>query len=528
MITALKYRNEERLKNMGIKRTLKTVAVMEIGSNLVRMGVYQQVKDDREYTCIDRLEHPLRIGHEVFTTGYISGETIRKLSAILTDYFQVLTEYGIKRYLLFATTALREAKNRMYVMDQLQIHNHVTVKVLENGEESGLVYYTLCHQLPLQETALFTHIGTGSLGMAVWQEKTKTIVQTGNIGIGFLKLGDTLRILEDQTSHFYSVLEEYVAVYFQRLALQLDGQRFNQLILTGRDLDRLAVLCDLQPQKQNYELSKSALEDIYDEVKNIAPSVLARLKRMDEDEAEQVLPMLALYLRMMDFTQTEKITVSTMDIIDILAEQLLFPDKRKSFTAFQRKSALSCCRKMAGDYMADSIHGERVRHAALQLFDELKKWHGIPDKYRILLECAAVLHEVGNQFNAEKPTLSAFSLIEQAYFYGINRQQTLLIARIVRQGDRNYPAPSTDPFIDKTDMWVQKLSAILRIADALDESRKGKIEKLQVKCDDGYLLLHAAVLDEPLLEKWALLECGAYVEHILGIRIKFTYKSPFI
>lgn len=58
---------------------------------------------------LELLEHPLRIGHEVFTSGRISVETVRRLSEILRGYSQVMKEYGVTEYRAIATTALREA-----------------------------------------------------------------------------------------------------------------------------------------------------------------------------------------------------------------------------------------------------------------------------------------------------------------------------------------------------------------------------------------------------------------------------------
>ena len=184
-----------------MKRVLKTVAVLDIGSNLVRMGVYQAGKSGAER--LDLLEYPLRLGHEVFTAGRISVETVRELSGILRGFSQIMKEYGVTEYKAVATTALREAENRAYVLDQLKIQNNLLVEVLENGEESALVYAALMGLPQLPARSLMAYIGTGSIGAAAWE--APAIVQTCNTPIGFLKLGETLRDLADQTVHFHKV-----------------------------------------------------------------------------------------------------------------------------------------------------------------------------------------------------------------------------------------------------------------------------------------------------------------------------------
>ena len=122
-------------------RRWKAVGGRDIGSNYVRMGIYQAGKGGAQR--LELLEHPLRIGHEVFTSGRISVETVRRLSEILRGYSQGLKEYGVTEYRAIATTALREARNRAYVVDQLKTQNNLVVEVLQNGEESALVYAAL-------------------------------------------------------------------------------------------------------------------------------------------------------------------------------------------------------------------------------------------------------------------------------------------------------------------------------------------------------------------------------------------------
>lgn len=76
----------------------------------------------------------------MFASGRISAETVRELCTALKGCSQVMKEYGVGEYRVLATTALREAENRAYVVDQIKIRNGLTVEVLENGEESAFIY----------------------------------------------------------------------------------------------------------------------------------------------------------------------------------------------------------------------------------------------------------------------------------------------------------------------------------------------------------------------------------------------------
>lgn len=84
---------------------------------------------------------------------------------MLRGYTQVMKEYGVTEYRAIATTALREAENRAYVLDQLKTQNNLVVEVLEDGEESGLIYGELLPTPYLENEAMLAYVGTGSVGV---------------------------------------------------------------------------------------------------------------------------------------------------------------------------------------------------------------------------------------------------------------------------------------------------------------------------------------------------------------------------
>ena len=86
------------------------------------------------------LRYPTQIGHEVFSTGKISFDSLKEMISVLRGYAQVMLEYGVTQYKVVATSVLREAKNRAYVVDQIKIQNDMAIEVLEDDQEKTLIY----------------------------------------------------------------------------------------------------------------------------------------------------------------------------------------------------------------------------------------------------------------------------------------------------------------------------------------------------------------------------------------------------
>ena len=92
-----------------------------------------------EIEMLDSLEYPVFFGHEVFTTGRISFESLRQLSSILTKFTTALDGYNCKNVRVVSSTVMREAENRSFVIDQLKIHNNLHLEILEYSEEKALI-----------------------------------------------------------------------------------------------------------------------------------------------------------------------------------------------------------------------------------------------------------------------------------------------------------------------------------------------------------------------------------------------------
>lgn len=192
---------------MNKKSGANTAAVIEIGSNTVRMRVSQLTKG--ELSTLDSLEYPVRLGYDVFETGNISFESLRELSAILGKYTSALLSYHIQKPRVISCTALRDAQNRSLAVDQLRVRNALTVTVLEDSQEKAYLYSEIATKLKEAEflrpgNSVIAYVGSGSIGIAVYDGSKISYFQ--NISIGALKLHEILhkiwRII--RIRHLYS------------------------------------------------------------------------------------------------------------------------------------------------------------------------------------------------------------------------------------------------------------------------------------------------------------------------------------
>ncbi len=514
---------------MGEKRAPRLVSVIDIGSNFVRMGVYQAGRSENgapRVRRVDFLEAPLRLGHEVFASGRISPQTVRRLSGILRGFSQVMKEYGVIEYRAIATTAVREAENRAYVVDQLRIQNSLAVEVLEDGEESALVYSALCASPLLRDPTLLSYVGTGSVGLAVW--RGGVVDQNCALTEGFLKLSERLRGGEEASPRFYRVLEEYIQTYFQRMELWLGGQRFSRVLLAGRQLEAIAALCGARSEKGAFVAERAQLEEIYARLKETSAAQLARDMDMTEEMAGQLAPMLAIYRRIMDIAGAKKLVAPPVNLMEVLAAQLLLPKEKAAFEATLRAGTIASSRRLAQGEEADIAHAERVRATCVTLFGRLKKLHGISSRRLVLLECAALLHEVGCRANGRDEAQVAYDLIRQASLYGLSDEEAQLVAEIVRLGEKRSIGAARPDLPEKQRLLVGKLAAIMGLADALDAPRLGRATDIKARLEEERLVVTVSGRTDLLLEKWTFHDRAAFFEDAFGVEAVLVHKNTLL
>jgi exopolyphosphatase/guanosine-5'-triphosphate,3'-diphosphate pyrophosphatase len=120
---------------------------------------------------------------------------------------------------------------------------------------------------------------------------------------------------------------------------------------------------------------------------------------------------------------------------------------------------------------------------ACRLFDELRDEHGQSERERLLLQVAALLHDVGVYVSLRAHHKHSQYLIAASQISGLSDEETAIVANIARYHRRGSPQESHLPYIalDRQDrLLVNKLAALLRLANALDAEHLQKVTDLRI------------------------------------------------
>lgn len=501
-------------------------AVIEIGATGIRLLV-AQVADDGRWEVIDRAERALALGRDVFTVGNISRESLLQCLAILNRYREILAGWNITddHVTVVATSALREAKNRDSVLDRVAVKTGFRVKVIDGIEENRLMYLVVDYALRDESETLskvnsiIMDVGGGSTEIMLLQKGK--MVAAHSFRLGTVIIEQQIKAMMGSAKDMRRFLAEYVRTTAENLNNELSLDQVSQIIAIGSDARLVARSVGTQVTDLHATIRREDFTAFVDRISGYTVEEIVHHFRIGYSEAESLVPGLLTYRFFLEMTGAETVVVPNLSIREgVILSQLAGPDHlvREEFYTQVVASAVNLGKK----FHLDEDHSRYVARIALKLFDCLESELGLDRHARLLLEIAAILHDIGSFIRQSDHHLHSQYIIANSDIFGLNKDDMNIVCNVVRYHraelpNASHPGYSSLARSDRT--MVLKLSALLRIADALDRGHSQHIEDFDIELSRDTLLLRARGTHDVTLERLALEEKDDLFEDIFGYKL---------
>jgi exopolyphosphatase / guanosine-5'-triphosphate,3'-diphosphate pyrophosphatase len=187
-----------------------------------------------------------------------------------------------------------------------------------------------------------------------------------------------------------------------------------------------------------------------------------------------------------------------------------------------REQVIESARRLGKKYFFDEKHATTVARLGLQIFDQTASFHELDSEARLLLEVAALLHDVGHYVNVSNHHKHTFYLIQSSPLVGLTQLQMDLVANVARYHRKSAPKiqhPPYEAMAPKQRLMISKLAAILRLADALDHEHASTVDSVEVDYKRPRFLFRLKGKGDMLLEKWALVNKRDLFESVFDANV---------
>jgi exopolyphosphatase/guanosine-5'-triphosphate,3'-diphosphate pyrophosphatase len=246
-------------------------------------------------------------------------------------------------------------------------------------------------------------------------------------------------------------------------------------------------------------------------------------KDLKPDRADTIVPAGVVYARIGEIAGIDAVLVPRVGIKDGLLAELV-AGHASAFTPEEHvDTVLSACRALSRKYHGEGEHGETVLQLARQIFDQTVTLHGLGGRARVLLEAAALLHDIGVTVNNDGHHKHSQYLIEASEIVGLAEEERHIVALLARYHRKGPPSRDHEEFSAlrrRERSLVEQLAAILRLADALDRQHAGIVRAVHVRLRERTVELLPTLTPGQrtrlTLERRAVEEKGALFGQLFG------------
>ncbi len=471
-------------------------AAVDIGAYNVQLKVFEITKD-KGIVKIDNLKKELELGSEVYRTGKLSFKTIEELCQVLYDFLIVIKGYKITNYAVGVTSGLRQASNINTVLDRIKVRTGFDVRVLSNSEQRFLSFKAVaaCEEKFeefTKKSAAIVEVGSTSTQISIFENGV--LVATNNIRLGSIRIRELIYDLSEDSNHFDALIEEL---------LLNDLQTLNRLYIKDRKIENVIVIG---------EIITSDVRKLVPEFKNKIYSV------EDFMNIPSKTPCMKIYRKIIENFKAKSVLISDVDMCDAIVADYALANKKIKVVHNFEDDILEEARTICKRYNGSIKHVELLREHTGEIFDMMKKYHGLDVRDRLLLSIAAILHDCGKYVSMRYAADCSYNIIMSTEIIGLSHKEREIIANVVKYNTMEIEDNRVLGYSDEDYLKLVKLVAILRVGNAMDRSHKQKYKNHKLEIKNNELIITANTNDDITLEIGLFKDKADFFEEVYGIK----------
>ena len=380
------------------RKSHTTFAAIHLGSEMISMQITEYRNIDR-YKIVERCNRRIRLGEATFKNKIIPFSLAKEICDILQGFKSLMEEYGVEEYTLQATTAVREARNQVFLLDQIYSRTGLIVDVVDMPQEIYTKYVAIRNTLKQEkissdhEGMLMMDISSGGLGITFVQNDE--IRYQENLHVGIIRIKESFARNRRESMHFNKALTEFLSSTIGPVRRELQQKSVAYLVLSGTETELLLRVLGRREDQLVHRIKAKEFRGFFDKMRQMNVPQLIQAYHLPENAAELVLPTVLLYEQLLDLIPAKEIIITADRFIDGI--QLLHIGHKNSPELCNdwERELISLFHCIGRRYLYDENHVRQVERLALIMYDKLAKDNGMGTRERLLLRGACILHDIG-------------------------------------------------------------------------------------------------------------------------------------
>ncbi|MDP5104845.1 exopolyphosphatase [uncultured Polaribacter sp.] len=292
---------------------IKKYGAIDIGSNAIRLLVSNIIVAEGKEPQFKKsalVRVPIRLGADAFVSGIISEQNITRMIDAMEAFKLLMKVHNVERYKACATSAMREAKNGLEVVDKILTETGVKIDIIGGKEEAAIISSTDLNQLiEGNNSYLYVDVGGGSTEFTIFSEGK--IITSKSFKMGTVRLLNNKKAVNKE---IFSNVEKWIkknTLGLKNLSLIGSGGNINKLFkMSGRLEGKPISFIYLNAQYQF--LKQMSYQDRISELS------------LNPDRADVIIPAIKIYISAMKWSGASKIYVPKIGLSDGIIKSLYY------------------------------------------------------------------------------------------------------------------------------------------------------------------------------------------------------------
>ena len=435
---------------------MPTFAAIDIGSNSVRLKIAEVQQHHLKTLHEDR--EVVRLGESVFQSGVISPDAMANTIRALKRFQKAVQLHVVDKTRVVATSAMRDARNGPAFTAWVKSATGWNVEVISGLEEGRLIHLgVVTHEPGARGRCLLIDLGGGSCEVTLSdQGRMREMV---SLPLGAVRLQQEFLRADPPVKEDIARLKQFIDRELRRAERKLGTPRVSLVVATSGTAAALAeaseALAKKLPVRKAMNKSGAAKRFVRlkpelattEEVRRLAD----RLAKMNNGQrasvpgigprrSEIIIGGALVYASLLERLGLKGFRYSPLGLRDgILAQMLAEVDLRasvhKKIESERWAGVLEVCRR----YGVDVKKAEPVRQHVVELFDALVHVHELPTEYRLWMQAAAMMQDVGKFMNHQGHHRHTQYIIANSEIFGFSPEQRAIVSAIGRYLGKSQP-----------------------------------------------------------------------------------------
>lgn len=499
----------------------KKIAVIDIGSNTIRLVIYRH-KKVRVIKEIENIKVTARLQNYLNEEQFLSSKGIHILLESLTVFKQVLSLHQTASVKVFATAAIRKAKNQEEIKRSIREKVGFSVEVLSGDREAYYGFLGIINSTYLHD-GITIDIGGGST--EITQFVNQEIVHSHSFPFGVLSLKQ--QFVKDQipTTEEISNLSSFIMTKLQEIDW-LVNCRLPIIGIGGNARNLGAINQGLKSYPLDsihlYEMKLNDILSVKETLASLSFQELKGVEGLSKERSDIIIPAIEVFLSLYRTVEAPFFQISHKGIRD----GILYDEIRNKAIESQHKTPLEKgLEQMAIEYDIDLEKRSLVIRTAAMLFDSIRKTgiadvteHDLSD-----LKRAGYLYNLGEFIESESVGQHTFYILLNRNLDGLPHRDRIRMALLASYNSKSSFKQNIKPFkewfSDPEREKLKILGALLKFSFILNSTKRDIVQDVQFLIKDGGIHLELYCNNSWLVEQQEAEKHIKHLENAIGKNI---------